>query len=305
MYVTYSFMNGLAPLDWSLIRAVLAVADEGSLSAAARALGLSQPTLGRQIHAAEQALGVAIFRRHAKGLTLTAEGAALIAPARQMAEAAARLQRTAAGQQTALRGTVRITASAVVAHYILPPVLARIRAAEPEIELELHPSDAPENLLFGEADIAVRMFRPRQLDVVTRHVGALALGLFAAQAYADRRGLPAGTDDLLQHDWVGYDRSDLMLRGFRQMGLTVTRDFFRTRCDDQAAYWRLVAAGCGIGAGPVAIARATPGIVPVLPEIAISPLPIWLTTAGALRQTPRLRRVWDMLAESLGALPAA
>ncbi|MFC2969402.1 LysR family transcriptional regulator [Acidimangrovimonas pyrenivorans] len=294
-------MNISDRLDWSLVQVLLAVAEAGSLSGAARVLGLSQPTLGRQVQAAEQALGLSIFRRHARGLELTEAGAALIAPARAMREAAARLQLAAAGQETGLRGTVRITASTVVAHYLLPPILARIRAAEPEIELELHPSDTTENLLFREADIAVRMYRPEQLDVITRHVGEIGIGLYAAQSYLDRRGTPTTVEELQQHDWVGFDRSELMLRALRRMGWQVDRGFFRTRCDDQATYWQLVAAGCGIGGGQHHIGRSTPGVVRLMPELPIPSLPMWLTAAEALRQTPRLRRVWDLLAEGLRA----
>jgi DNA-binding transcriptional LysR family regulator len=298
-------VNTSDPLDWSLIRAVLAVAEAGSLSAAARELGLSQPTLGRQVQAAEQALGLAIFRRHPRGLELTEAGAALIQPARDMAAAAARLALAAAGRDARLSGTVRITASVVMAHQVLPAILARLRAEEPEIEIELNASDATDNLLWREADIAVRMYRPEQLDLIARHLGDIPLGVFAAESYIARRGAPQTAEEMLQHDWVGLDRSDLMIRGFAAAGWKVDRHFFKFRCDDQAANWALVQAGAGLGIAQLGVGRATPGMVQVVHDLPLPRLPLWLTAAEALRHTPRLRRVWDALAEGLAPQAAA
>lgn len=299
-------MNGDEPLDWSQIRVLLAVAEAGSLSAAARELAQSQPTLGRQVQAAEAALGFPVFRRHAKGLALTEEGAALIGPAREMRAAAGRLALAAAGRDARLAGTVRISASVIVSHFVLPPILARLRAEAPEIEIELNPSDASDNLLWREADIAIRMYRPEQGDLIARHLGDSPLGVFAAESYLARRGRPERVEDLLRHDWVGLDRSDLLLRGFQQMGWRIAdRHFFGLRCDDQAAGWAMVRAGAGIGIGQIAIGRTEPGLVQVVPELPLPKLPVWLTAAEALRHTPRLRRVWDALAEGLASLAAA
>ncbi len=298
-------MNTSVPLDWSLIQSILAVAEAGSLSAAARRLGLSQPTLGRQIQAAEAVLGVTLFQRHARGLELTDTGLSLIEPARAMQDAAARLSLLAAGRETTLSGTVRITASVVMAHHILPPLLARLRTAEPQIEIELVASDATENLLYREADIAIRMYRPTDPNLIARHVGDSALGFFAAQSYLDRRGTPSSLDDLWQHDWLGFDRSTLMIEGFRNFGMTVDRHFFGLRTDDQAALWSLAQAGCGITVAQLYIGRSTPGMVQLLPDTSLPLLPIWLTAAEPLRRTPRIRRVWDALAEGLAQVASA
>ena len=222
-------------LDWSLLRAFLAVAETGSLSAAARALGASQPTMGRQIAALETALGATLFHRAARGFTLTETGDALTLPARAMREAAGAVALIGAGQAAQLEGTVRITASVVVSAFHLPPILARLRAEEPLIALELVPSDSTTNLLYREADIAVRMFRPGQLDLVTRYLGDMPLGIYAAKSYLDRRGTPRQAADLTQHDVLGYDRSTLIEDGFRQMGFAVDRGFFKLRVDDNLA----------------------------------------------------------------------
>ena len=287
--------------DWTLIRSFLAVAEAGSLSAAARATGISQPTLGRHIQAIEAALEVALFTRKAQGQALTEAGQALLPAARAMQAAAAELALTAKGHAAGVEGTVRITASRVVSHVILPKVLARIRAEEPGIQIDLVPSDTTENLLFGEADIALRMYRPTQPDLVARQIGELPLSLYAAKSYLDRRGRPASVDDLLQHDFIGQDRLDQIIRVMRQMGMDVGRSFYPVRCDDPLTYVELVRAGCGLGGILRAIGDPDPALerIDVIPDL--PRLPVWLTAAPRLRQSPRLRRVWDILANAFPA----
>jgi DNA-binding transcriptional LysR family regulator len=292
----------LASLDWSLVQAFLAVAETGSLSAASKVLGSSQPTLGRQVAALEAALGAELFRRHPRGLSLSGAGEALLPAAEAMRAAAARMALAAAGEDRGLDGTVRITASVIVSHFVLPPVLARLRRTAPGISIDLVASDSSENLLFREADIAVRMYRPRQLDMVTRHVADIPLGLFAATSYLDRVGRPADTDALLALDWVGYDRDELMIRGMRAAGWSVDRDFFSVRTDDQAGHWQLVRAGCGVSATQLPIGLADPLVERLLPEVPLPTVPCWLTAHEALRRTPRVALVWDALAEALSAL---
>ncbi|MHA6264769.1 LysR family transcriptional regulator [Arenibacterium sp. CAU 1754] len=285
--------------DWSLIQSFLAVADHGSLSAAARQLGRSQPTLGRQIHALETSLGTDLFERHARGLRLSDAGADLLPMARQMHAAMNALSLTAAGQSQTLAGTVRITASVFASHYVLPPVLAHIRAQEPSINLVLIPTDRPENLLFREADIAVRMYRPTQMDIVTRHITTLELGIFAAKSYLQRAGRPQSVEELMDFDLIGYDNSDLIMRTMRDMGWPATREDFVVRCDNQSAYWELVRAGCGIGFSQRNVGRADPLLEELDFGLSIPPLEVWLAAHQAMRQTPRIRRVWDLLADGL------
>ncbi len=288
-------------LDWAQLRVFVGAAEHGSLSAAGRALGLSQPTVGRHIQALEADLGVRLFQRRPHGLELTETGAELLEHGQMMARAADQLALSAAGRADALAGTVRVTASAFVATFTLPDMIADLRVQYPEIEIELVASDATENLLQREADIAVRMYRPEQVDVITRKVGDLGIGVYAATAYLDRKGVPRTIDDLLAHDIVGYDRSDQIIRGFRAAGATADRHFFAVRCDDQVAYWRLVVAGAGIGFSQVRVGDAEPKVVRVLPAFAIPSLPVWLTAHAGLRTNPRVRRVYDFLGERLGA----
>lgn len=288
-------------IDWAAIPALLAVAETGSLSGAARRLSQSQPTLGRHIRQAEATLGTTLFTRHPRGLTLTEAGAALLPHARAMRDAAAALNLAAGQRDETLRGTVRVTASVLVSYAVLPAILIEARQRHPEIEIELVPSDATENLLFREADIAVRMYRPTQGELITRHVTDLPLGFYAATRYLDRRGRPTQLSDLGDHDLIGYDRSDLILRGMRAGGMHVSREDFALRCDDQATYWQLLRQGAGIGATQCNLGDADPGVERVLPAVPVPTLPVWLSAHRVIRDQPRIRAIYDLLAERLAA----
>ena len=289
--------------DWTVLRSFLAVADAGSLSGAARALGQSQPTLGRHIASLEASLNLALFTRTARGFALSGAGADLLPHARAMKAAAQALSLAAAGRDADISGTVRITASQIMATYILPTMLADLRQREPQIDIELVSSDTTENLLFREADIAVRMYRPTQLDLITLHLADIPLGLYAAKSYLDRVGRPTTTDGVLALDLIGFDRSDVMLQMLRGLGIPRLREDFPLRCDDQVVYWNLVRAGCGIGGMQCQVADADPVVERVAPFVTLPSLPVWLTAPEALRQTPRIRRVFDHLTQAFQALP--
>lgn len=289
-------------LDWGLLRAVLAVADTGSLSAAAARLHQSQPTLGRQIKTAEVALGQPLFTRHTRGLTPTAFCETLLPAATQMQEAAQQIGLLAAGGSPDASGRVRVTASIFVATHILPQIIADIRIQHPNIALDIVASDTSENLLFHEADIALRMYRPSQLDMITRHLGDLPLGLYAADSYIAKHGTPTGPEDMHQHQMVGYDRDDRILRGMRALGMEVSPDWFTVRTDDQVAYWNYVAAGAGIGLGQTLVAKRTPNVQQVLPHLSLPTLPVWLTAHPSLRHQPRVAAVWTALDHAISPL---
>lgn len=291
--------NPLFLQDWTLIQSFLAVAETGSLSAAAERLGRSQPTLGRQIHNLETALDTQLFDRHARGLRLSDTGVALLPHAEAMAAALGRLTMTAAALASDLAGPVRITASVYLSHYVLPRVIAQIRQHLPDVQIELAPSDDSESLHFREADIAIRMYRPTQLDLIARHVADIDIGVFAATSYLERAGRPVRIQDLLAHDLIGFDRNDLILRLMQQEGYNVARESFAVRCDNQAIYLELVRAGCGIGFSQVPVGLADPLLERLDIDLAIPPLPVWLTAHEKTRQTPRVRAVWEQLARIL------
>ena len=289
----------MAAYDWSHLQSFIAVAEHGSLSAAARATGSSQPTLSRHVALLEQAAGARLFERSKAGVTLTDRGAALMTHAARMADAAAQIARLPQDAPDMATGTVRLTASRIVATYLLPEVLTEMRVALPGVEIELVASDDSNNLLRREADIALRMYRPTQGDVIARHIGNLELGAYASEDYLARKGTLNGIDDLRNHDVIGYDRSTLIIDAMAALGLKVGRDFFAFRCDDQVVCWEMVRAGFGIGFNQRAVAERDPHLVRVSDDIPVGALPVWLTAHAELRQTPRIRKVYDHLAGAL------
>jgi DNA-binding transcriptional LysR family regulator len=287
-------------LEWSLIQSFLAVIRSGSLSAAGRELMLSQPTVGRHITTLEEQLGAKLFQRLPRALVPTELATKLHPVAQDMAQAAAQLQLTAAGQAQDISGPVRITASEVVSTYVLPPILRDILNAHARIEIELVVSNSNENLLMREADIAVRMVRPTQNDLVMQKLAELPLGLFASRDYLDAHGTPRRYEDLADHLFIGYDRNDQIIREMAAMGVDVSPRDFRFRCDDQALHVQALLAGMGIGATQVGVASVL-GLVQVLPDIPIRPLPMYLVAHNELSGSARVRRVFDMLAGALRA----
>ncbi len=293
------------PIDWTLYRTFLGVLEEGSLSAAARALDIAQPTAGRHVAALESALGVALFTRSPTGLQPTDAALALLPHARAMAATAAALERAAsaqaAGGHDEVRGTVRITTSDVIGFEVLPPVIARLRARHPGLVIELALTDRVEDLLHGEADIAIRTIRPVQGRLVARYIGTLELGMFARRDYVERHGLPASFDELMTHSLVGFDEERPYLReAARRLGAPGRRAF-SVRCDSNYAQLLLVRAGAGIGVCQVALAERGEPLVRVLPGTVSLPLETWLTMHEDLRNSPRCRVVFDALAEALSA----
>jgi DNA-binding transcriptional LysR family regulator len=290
-----------APMpDWSLYRSFLSVLRTGSLSAAARQEGLTQPTIGRHIDALEKALGVALFTRSQHGL-LPTEAASELRPYAESLEAtAAALVRAAVGRG-GTRGTVRVTASEVVGAEVLPPILAELREAHPELTLELVLSNRSEDLLRREADIAVRMVRPTQQTLVARHVGDVELGLHARRDYLERRGTPSSVDELRGHTLIGFDHENAFIRSVRARGFSLDRGMFALRSDSDLAQLAALRAGFGIGVCQVALARRSPDLVRLLPKSFVFKLEVWIAMHADLRSSARCRVVADALAAGLGA----
>ncbi|MES2977919.1 MAG: LysR family transcriptional regulator [Pseudomonadota bacterium] len=285
--------------DWSLIPSFLAALERGSLLGAARAMGASQPTLGRHIAELESQLGVALFERTGRGLLPTPMAHTLAEAARSMEAGAFQLSRAALGAAAAEAGTVRLSASQPVCCFVLPPLLAQMRIALPEVQVELVSSNEVANLLRREADIAVRMVEPDQATLVARRIGKVTLGTYAHGDYLRRRGVPREPGDLLAHDLIGGDRNEDIIRGFSQLGQAMARESFVLRTDDLVAYWQAVRAGVGIGFVADYLARTDRAVVPLLPMLKIPPLPMWLVVHREIRGNARIRAVYDFLARSL------
>jgi DNA-binding transcriptional LysR family regulator len=285
--------------DWALVQSFVAVLDAGSLSGAAKRLGARQPTLSRQVAALEAQLGAPLFERTGRGVEPTALAVAIADAARRMEDGAEDLLRRLDRKRSQANGTVRITTSQVAASFLLPPVLAALQTEEPGIQIELVSSNQLTNLLRREADIAVRMVRPAQASLVARKLADLPIVAGAHESYLARAGTPRRPEELRQHRLIGYDRDDLLLRGFAGLGLPIAREQFALRTDDQLAYGRLVAAGAGIGFVAEYNLRHWPGVVPVLPQLKIPPLPCWLAVHREIRGSALVRRVFDFLAEAI------
>ncbi|MEZ5911667.1 MAG: LysR family transcriptional regulator [Paracoccaceae bacterium] len=287
------------PLDWNHVRAFLATAEAGSLSAAARELRLTQPTLGRQVAALEDALGVLLFERLGRSLRLTAAGRELLAHARVMGEAAHRVAIAAAGQSQSIEGKVRITASEGMSAFVLPAALKRLRAAAPRLEIDVVAADDVRDLMRREADIAIRHVRPEQPDLVARLVGEAEARFYASRAYLDAHGRPRTRADLARHEFISFGDTQRMLDFFQPLGLPVAAENFRIGSDNGIVAWELARNGFGISPMWDELARLSPEMEPVLPDMVPVTFPIWLTTHRELHTSRRIRLVFDMLAEFL------
>ena len=291
--------NNADRFDWALVRSFLAVLDAGSLMGAARRLGAQQPTLSRHVAELEAQLGTPLFERTGRGVTPTAAALAIADAARHMQDGAQALARGLAKSRDLATGTVRISTSEVAAVWLIPAVLARLQVEEPGIQIELVASNAITNLLRREADIAVRMMRPAQASLIAKKLGEIPIVAAAHADYLARAGTPREPVDLLRHRLIGYDRDDTMIRGFAAFGVAVTREQFALRTDDQVAYGRLVATGAGIGFVAAYNIGHWPGVVALLPQLAIPPLPCWLAVHREIRGNRLVRRVYDFLAKEL------
>lgn len=290
-------------IGWDLYRSFLSVLDAGSLSGAARALGIAQPTVGRHVAALEKSLGLSLFTRSQLGLAPTEAALALRGYAEAMNSTAAALKRTAASQGSGVRGVVRITASDLVGAEVLPPIVTRLRDAHPELELELALSNRVQDLLHREADIAVRMAPPQQEALVAQRIGRVELGLYAHERYIAQYGTPRNAEQLARHTLIGFDSEPPYARNALASlpaGLRiVSRESFSLRSDSDLAQLALLRCGAGIGVCQVPLASRNPSLVRVLPTKFSLRLDTWVTMHEDLRHSPRCRVSFDALVDGL------
>lgn len=285
--------------DWNRARAFLVTAEEGSLSAAARAMGLTQPTLGRQVAALEKELGIVLFERVGRRLVLTPGGLELADHVRTMGEAASRFKLIAAGQSQSIKGPVCISASEVVAAFLLPPIIAGLRRETPGIRIEIVASNAPSNLLRHEADIAIRSFRPTQPDLIAKKLPDMPIRLYATKCYLERIGTPESPEDLAKADFIGFDETNRLIAFFNVHGLSLTSANFPVLSMSQLVQWEMVKAGAGIAGMPQRIGDAESSVMRVLPSMKPMFVPMWLVSHRGLNTSRRVRMVFDILARSL------
>lgn len=281
------------------MRSFLAALDTGSLLAASRRIAVSQPTLGRHVSELESQLGAVLFERTGRGLRPTDLALSIAAHARSMDAGALAIARTVAGRDAEPAGTVRITASQMVATQLLPPIIVQLQEREPGLQVEMVANDRISNLLRREADIAVRMVRPEQGSLIARRVASVGMGAYASVSYLKRHGEPAAAAELPRHRLIGFDTNDAILEGFVRHGVPVTREHFVVRSDDTLVAWQMMLAGAGIGILPHFLAQRTPALREVLPGLPVPSLPVWLAVHRELRSNRRIRLVFDHLAAQL------
>jgi len=297
--VIHEYMNAGPDFDWNQARAFLATVQEGSLSAAARVLGSSQPTVGRHVSALEEELGVVLFERVGNQLSPTPIALQLAEHVRAMESAAWRLSLTAASQSQQLTGTVAISASEGVSVFLLPPILRRLRQAHPGIHLDVRVSNQVSDLSRREADIAVRNFRPRTPDLIARRIRDAQARLYASPDYLERIGRPASLEAIARAEFIAFDDQDTYLEWLQSLGMPLTRQAFTLVSGSHMTQWALARAGAGIAMLMDEVADRDPGLERVSDLLPPVPVPLWLTTRRELHTNRRVRLVFDQLVEGL------
>ncbi|MEL7470615.1 MAG: LysR family transcriptional regulator [Pseudomonadota bacterium] len=285
--------------DWTQVRAFLAAAETGSFSAAARSLRQTQPTLGRQVAALERDLGVTLFQRGARTLVLTDAGLDLLEHARSMRDAAASLALAATGQATTIAGKVTISCSELMAIQHLPPIIAELSAQAPGLEVEIVASDALSDLRRREADIAIRHVRPEQPDLIAKLVQETTAHLYATKMFLDRHGRPSTAEQVSALPFICIDEPDRILPYLNGRGLSLTRDSFRWHSQSSAVIWALMQQNLGVSILTARTVVDQPNIEMVWPAFEPIPVPVWLVTHAELKTSPRIRLVFDLLADRL------
>lgn len=285
--------------DWNRARAFLATADHGTLSAAGAALGLAQPTVGRQIAALEEQLGVALFERAGNRLTLTPAGLDLLEHVRAMDQAANRVVLVASGRTLSLEGRVSVSAGEAISAFLLWPVLGALRTEFPGLELDIVATNDTSDLLRREADIAIRNFQPEQADLVAKRLRSREGWMYATPEYLARVGVQTAAD-LSRAEFIGWNRGPELRDGLNALGLQLTLANFAVVCSSHLVQWELCKAGIGVCVMLADIGDVEPRVVRILPDqIPAVPVQMWLTTHREVKTSARVRLVYDRLAQAL------
>ncbi|SFR59620.1 DNA-binding transcriptional regulator, LysR family [Yoonia tamlensis] len=286
--------------DWTQARSFLTTAHEGSFSAAARKLRLTQPTLSRHVDALETRLGTALFEKSGQRLVLTPAGHKLLPHAQAMADAATALSRTAFGQSQDMRGPVVITAEELFAAKLLPRLIPLIQAAAPELVIDIIPDNAHRDLQTRKADIALRLSRPTEPTLIARRLPDRKGGFYASKSFIARHGALTATSDLTDVPIIAIDPNwQDFLQG---LGLQVDATNLRLRTANHVVMWEMVCAGLGVGTCDSYIASQNADMRPVLTDITPITFPLWLVVHREVQSNPAVRLVYDILANEIPRL---
>ena len=285
--------------DWNQARSFLAVAEEGSLSAAALALKLTQPTVTRQLAALEEDLNVTLLERTGRTVSLTTAGLDLLDHVRAMAEGANMMSLAASGQSQDIEGKVRVTASEMTAAYLLPDILDRLSQTAPDLQLEIAADNSVRDLLLREADIAIRHLRPEQPNLIAKLACEQTMRFYAVDEYITRYGKPKQTGDMSDHQFVSFGDFERIVGYLKLVGLDLTQRNFRYASNSQLVEWEIARKGHAIAIMNDNIAAKFPEFQPVLTEIEPFSIPVWLVAHRELQTSRRIRLVFDILADAL------
>lgn len=285
--------------DWNQARAFLATAEEGSLSAAARALNVTQPTLSRQVSALETELNIILFERGTRNMLLTEAGLELLDHVRAMFEAASRMSLSASGQSQSIKGSVKLSTTNTLATYHLPAIIEVIREQAPEIEISITTSNLVRDLTRREADISIRHGRPTQPELIAKLIRDTTANFYASTEFLDRIGRPRSPDDLKNANFLGFENPEQLIAAYGEHGVHLTRKNFPINSASGTAINEMVRRGLGIGTLLREDAALFPELELVLPELEPIPVPIWIVTHRELHTSRRIRLVFDILTECL------
>lgn len=288
-------------MDWNHLHAFLQTAERGSLSAAARYMGVTQSTLSRQVSALETELGVTLFERIGRSVLLTQAGSALLEYVRTMGAAAHDLTLAATGNSTKVDGVVSVTATDTVSAFLLPRAIQRINELAPEVVIEVVAADAISDLRRREADIAIRHVRPEEPELIVRLLRHATAHFYASSDWVAKNGHPRTAQDALKHRFIGTDRDGGYIAFLKDYGLQLTNSHFSVLAENTLVQWQMVRQGLGIGVTMEEIAALTPSVVRVLDDIAPISFPLWLVTHRELHTARRIRIVFDLLAQEFSA----
>ena len=291
-------------MNWNLVRSYLMVAEHGSTLAAARHLEVTQSTISRHLAELEAELSVQLFDRRKTGLALTDKGRELLGFAKQMDNIADNLQTEASHYSSTVSGTVRISASEVLAVEVLPYCLEQLIKENPELQIEIVASNEASNLLAREADIALRLFAPTQQELVCKHLLDIPIAFYAHEKYLEI--IPSGGEvntlkDLSEQRFIGFDLNTLFIDAAKQMGFKFKRNDFQIRTDSIGVQNHCAQAGLGLVVMQEHLAQKLDGMCKVDIGTELPPLPLYLVAQQELRVSRKLRVVYDSLAVSLAA----
>lgn len=289
----------MKPLDWNLLRAFHATATSGSLSAAARKLGLTQPTLSRQIIALEADLNVALFERIGRKLFLTATGSVLLDHTKLMGEAAEAVSLSAIGDVQALSGRVSISATDTYSAYVLPDILSRIRLEAPQLTVMVLASNDLSDLHRREADIAIRHVAPDRDGLIGQRLPDTEAHFYASNGWIKQNGIPRDGTALARSGLIGMDDIDQFAAYMSGIGVPMVASDFRLLSNSGIAVWQMVQNGLGVAAMLREVADRTPGVTRLPLDLLTISVPVWLVTHRGLAASPRIRLVQKILREEL------